>query len=453
MPTAVVDDTRNHNKVIRMSRMINPHFYELWNTEKPYIIAKGGRGSFKSSVISMKLALMMKKETQLNRKVNVVCIRENKTNLRDSVYNQIGWALSMLDLYDEYQFYTSPLRIEHKRTGSTFYFYGADDPMKLKSNVVGNVIALWFEEAANMKGPEVFDQSIPSFIRQKPAFIDQVKVFWSYNPPRNQYDWINDWIGKCENDPSYLVDTSTYLDDVLGFTSEQQLRLIETYKENDPDYYRWLYLGEVIGLGTNVYNADLFNRIETIPDDDHVASLYFSADTGHAVSATTVSAYGIMAKRDANGNPRLVLLDTYYYSPEGKNHKKAPDELSKNIKQFIDDLEARYHKSAWKYIMDSAEAALRNQMYSDYGIKWTPVKKLKKSNMIEYVQSLLARGSFYYLPTSNNVGYFIPQHQKYQWDEKTMQSDDPKVIKVEDHCCDQAQYFVLTARRELQLQY
>ena len=103
--------------------------------------------------------------------------------------------------------------------------------------------------------------------------------------------------------------------------------------------------------------------------------------------------------------------------------------------------------------MDSAEAALRNQMYSDYGIKWTPVKKLKKSNMIEYVQSLLARGSFYYLPTPNNVGYFIPQHQKYQWDEKTMQSDDPKVIKVEDHCCDQAQYFVLTARRELQLQY
>lgn len=103
--------------------------------------------------------------------------------------------------------------------------------------------------------------------------------------------------------------------------------------------------------------------------------------------------------------------------------------------------------------MDSAEAALRNQMYSDYGIKWTPVKKLKKPHMIEYVQSLLARGSFYYLPTSNNVGYFIPQHQKYQWDEKTMQSDDPKVIKVDDHCCDNAQYAVISMIRELNLKY
>ena len=436
-----------------MSRMINPHFYKLWNSDKPYIVAKGGRGSFKSSVISMKLALMMKKETQLNRKVNVVCIRENKTNLRDSVYNQIGWALSMLDLYGEYHFYTSPLRIEHKRTGSTFYFYGADDPMKLKSNVVGNVIALWFEEAANMKGPEVFDQSIPSFIRQKPAFIDQVKVFWSYNPPRNQYDWINDWVGKCENDPNYLVDTSTYLDDVLGFTSEQQLQLIETYKENDPDYYRWLYLGEVIGLGTNIFNMQLFNRLDKIPDDDHVASLSFSADTGHAVSATTVGAYGLLAKRDKNGKPRCVLLDNYYYSPEGKSHKKSPSELSKDIKKFIDRIEQQYHMQAWRYIMDSAEAALRNQMKNDFGILWTPVKKLKKAHMIENVQSLLAQGRFYYLPTENNLGYFIPQCQKYQWDEKTIQSEDPKVIKVDDHCCDSFQYYTISHLNELQLNY
>lgn len=438
---------------IKLSRMINPHFYKLWNSDKPYIVAKGGRGSFKSSVISMKLALMMKKETQLNRKVNVVCIRENKTNLRDSIYNQIGWALNMLDLYDEYQFYTSPLHIEHKRTGSTFYFYGADDPMKLKSNVVGNVIALWFEEAANMKGPEVFDQSIPSFIRQKPAFIDQVKVFWSYNPPRNQYDWINDWIGKYENDPNYLVDTSTYLDDVLGFTSEQQLRLIETYKENDPDYYRWLYLGEVIGLGTNIFNMQLFNRLDKIPDDDHIASLSFSADTGHAVSATTVGAYGLLAKRDKNGKPRCVLLDNYYYSPEGKSHKKSPSELSKDIKKFIDRIEQQYHLQAWRYIMDSAEAALRNQMKNDFGIIWTPVKKLKKAHMIENVQSLLAQGRFYYLPTENNLGYFIPQCQKYQWDEKTIQSEDPKVIKVDDHCCDSFQYYTISHLNELQLKY
>lgn len=448
MPTAVVDDTRKHNKVIRMSRMINPHFYELWNTEKPYIIAKGGRGSFKSSVISMKLALMMKKETQLNRKVNVVCIRENKTNLRDSVYNQIGWALSMLNLYDEYQFYTSPLHIEHKRTGSTFYFYGADDPMKLKSNVVGNVIALWFEEAANMKGPEVFDQSIPSFIRQKPEFIDQVKVFWSYNPPRNQYDWINDWIGKCENDPNYLVDTSTYLDDVLGFTSEQQLRLIETYKENDYDYYRWLYLGEVIGLGTNVYNADLFKRIETIPDDDELLNIYFSVDSGHETSATTEGCYGVTERG------RVILLDTYYYSPSGKANKKAPSDLVEDLYAFEQHNIERWGLDPWKRSADSATAdyALDNEYFKRYSIKWHHVAKTKKVAMIDHVQNLLAQGRFFYLDTEANE-IFISEHRRYQWDEKTIESDDPRVIKEHDHTCDALQYFVLDNRRDLGLKW
>ena len=129
---------------IKMSRMINPHFYKLWNSDKPYIIAKGGRGSFKSSVISMRLVTKMKHWTQLGKRVSVICVRENASYLHDSVYNQIRWALSMLGLDGEYSFYKSPLRITHKRTGSTFYFYGGDDPMKLKSNIVDNVIAVWF---------------------------------------------------------------------------------------------------------------------------------------------------------------------------------------------------------------------------------------------------------------------------------------------------------------------
>lgn len=453
MATMVINDTRHKPKIIRMSSMINPHFYRVWNTDKPYIVLNGGRGSFKSSVVSLKLVTMVKKWTQLNKKSNVVCIRENAAYLHDSVYNQIEWALNMLDMTDEFRYLKSPLRIEHKRTGSTFYFYGADDPMKLKSNIVSNVIAVWYEEAANVKGEEVFNQANPSFIRQKADFADQVKVFYTYNPPKNQYDWINDWVTKCEANPDYLVDTSTYLDDKLGFTDEQTLRMIETIKKNDYDYYRWLYLGEVVGLGTNIYNMKLFNRLEEIPDDDHIASLSFSADTGHAVSATAVSAYGILAKRDKNGKPRCILLDTYYYSPEGKSRKKSPSELSKDVNEFIKKIESKYNLKAWRYIMDSAEAALRNQMYNDFGIQWTPVKKLKKAHMIENVQSLLAQGRFYYLPTENNLGYFIPQCQKYQWDEKTLQSEDPKVIKVDDHCCDSFQYYTISHLNELQLKY
>ena len=418
---------------IRLSRMINPHFYSLWKTNKPYIIAKGGRGSFKSSVISMKLVTMMKHWTQLNKRVNVIAVRENASYLRDSVYSQIKWALDMLDLYDEFSYYSSPLKITHKRTGSSFYFYGADDPMKLKSNIVGNVIAVWFEEAANFKSQDVFDQSLPTFIRQKPSFANQTKVYFSYNPPKNPYDWINEWVAQCEQDPDYFVDTSTYLDDKWGFTTPDQLKLIERYKQNDPDYYRWLYLGEVVGLGTNVYNMDNFHPLQELPDDDPIINVYYSADTGHEISATTCGAYGLTRKR------KVILLRTYYYSPQGRSHKKPPSELAKDLHDFIQKVSKWIGKKPRKLTIDSAEGALDNQFYNDYNIRWHKVKKLKNVDMVDRVQDLLAQGRFYYLDNESNK-IFIEEHRKYQWDEKTLNSDDPKVIKIDDHTVDAFKY-------------
>lgn len=72
--------------------------------------------------------------------------------------------------------------------------------------------------------------------------------------------------------------------------------------------------------------------------------------------------------------------------------------------------------------------------------------------MIDRVQDLLAQGRFYYLERESN-DIFIAEHQKYQWDENTLQSDDPKVIKVDDHTCDQFKYLCLDNERSFGLRY
>lgn len=432
--------------IVKLSQQINPHFYKVWTTNKPYVVCKGGRGSFKSSVISIKLVTMMMKYIADGKTVNVVSIRENANHLRDSVYNQILWAMSVLHVDKEFRTKVSPLTITHIKTGSTFYFYGADDPMKLKSNIVGNIIGVWFEEFANLKSVDVYDQALPTFIRQKPKFTDRVKVFCSYNPPRNPYSWINEWIKDKESDPDYLVDHSTYLDDKLGFTSVQQLELINKYKQNDPDYYRWLYLGEVIGLGTNVYNMDLVHKIDSIPDNDYIIDLYFGMDVGHEVSATTVVALGYSIK----GN--IYLLDTWYYSPAGKLNKKPPSELAKDIHDYIEGICDKYDLDPNRMTMDSAEGALDNQYYSLYGIHWHKVRKLKNVDMIDRVQDLLAQGRFYVLNVEDN-DVFIEEHKQYRWDENTLNSDDPKVIKEHDHTVDALKYAVLDNERDLGLKW
>ena len=59
--------------------------------------------------------------------------------------------------------------------------------------------------------------------------------------------------------------------------------------------------------------------------------------------------------------------------------------------------------------------------------------------MVDRVQDLLAQGRFYYLDNDSNQ-IFIEEHRKYQWDEKTLNSDDPKVIKIDDHTVDSFKY-------------
>ncbi|KRO28457.1 PBSX family phage terminase large subunit [Lactiplantibacillus fabifermentans] len=447
MKTLVVDDTKI-KKVIRISDLINPHFKRMWLTDKPYIVANGGRGSFKSSVISLKLVTMMKKAIQQRYKANIICILANKTDLHDTVYKQIQWAIDLLQLNDEFRAYKSPLTIQHKRTGSTFYFYGADNPYKLKSNVVGNVIAVWYEEAANMKSADVFDQSNPTFIRQKPDWLDQVKVYYSYNPPKNPYDWINEWIDKVAQNPAYLIDTSDYRCDVRGFTSEQTLALINQYKKTDYDYYRWLYLGEIIGLGTSVYNSKLLHPLETFPDDDHIASLYFSQDTGQQVSATTELCIAITAKK------RVILLDTFYYSPVHQSEKRPPSELAKDLYEFEMSREQHFNVGAYNYTADEAvsDYAIDHEYYRLYGRHWHHVNKVEKTIMIDHVQDLLATGRFYYINNEANQ-IFVSEHRKYQWDADSLQTDKPKVVKVDDHTVDAFQYFVLDNLADLDLKY
>ncbi|HGK7331363.1 TPA: PBSX family phage terminase large subunit [Streptococcus suis] len=425
---------------------INPHFESVWLSGKSYNILKGGRNSFKSSVIALKLVMMMVRYLKAGEKGNIVVIRKVGNTIRDSVYLKIQWALGIYSLLDQFKMTVSPFKISHIGTGSTFYFYGQDDFQKLKSNDIGNIIAVWYEEAAEFNSQEDFDQTNVTFMRQKHHRAKYVKFFWSFNPPRNPYSWINEWVDSLEDNEDYLIHQSSYLDDELGFVTDQMLADIERIKENDYDYYRYIYLGEPVGLGTNVYNIDSFHKAEAIPQDERVIGQLFASDTGHQQSATTCL-HAVLTTKN-----KLYLVDTYYYSPAGKVKKKAPSVLSKELHTFVHSQSRQFpNVPILQMTIDSAEGALRNQYFEDYGERWHPVAKKKKIVMTEYVQSLLAEGRFYYLPTENNLKYFIEEHKRYQWDEKTAMNDDPKVVKEDDHTCDAFQYLVVDNAQLLRL--
>lgn len=168
------------------------------------------------------------------------------------------------------------------------------------------------------------------------------------------------------------------------------LQEINNIKQTDYDYYRYLYLGEVVGLGTNIYNMNLFHPLQAVPDDEYLENIYFSQDGGQQISTTAESCYGI------TNTGKIILLNTYYYSPVGKVNKKAPSDFAKDLYEIETNWTKQWGMDPWKKTADSATSdfALDHEMYKQYGERYHHVKKIEKTKMIDNVQHLLATGRF-----------------------------------------------------------
>ena len=84
--------------------VISPAFVEALHKFEENIFTEyvfsGGRGSTKSSFISLKIIELIKNNPELN----AVIVRQVANTLRDSVFAQIQWAIESLELTEEFKF-------------------------------------------------------------------------------------------------------------------------------------------------------------------------------------------------------------------------------------------------------------------------------------------------------------------------------------------------------------
>ncbi len=234
---------------VKLSGLIAPSFYELHRQVKNYCYTyywlKGGRGSTKSSFISLEIVQGIIKDPQ----ANAVCFRKVGDTLKDSVFAQILWAIDALGVSDFFRVMLTPLRVIYKPTGQAIYFKGLDDPKKTKSIKLrkGYFKFVWFEELDEFSGPEEIRKTTQSFLRGGCRYV----VFNSYNPPRNTSNWVNKESAVCR--PDKYVHHSTYLTVPREWLGEQFWIDAEYLKKQDEASYRHEYLGESVGNGANVF--------------------------------------------------------------------------------------------------------------------------------------------------------------------------------------------------------
>ena len=212
---------------------------------------KGGRGSTKSSFISICIVLLIVSFPE----ANAVIVRRFSNTLRDSVYTQITWAISMLGLDAWFNATKSPMEITYKPTGQRIVFRGLDDPLKMKGVkfAKGYCAVQWFEELDQIESWEAVSSALRSFRRGG----DRFWTFYSYNPPRTLWSWVNAKALEMERKQGCLVNHTTYLDVVEGghpeWLGEQFVMDAEYERDAHPDHYRWEFLGEITGTGGSVF--------------------------------------------------------------------------------------------------------------------------------------------------------------------------------------------------------
>lgn len=258
---------------------IGPAFYTVHNDIKnhrhTYYDLTGGRGSLKSSFISIEIVQgLMKKE---NSNKHAVVYRRVGDTLETSVFSQIEWAIDKLGVSHLWKLTKSPMRAIYLPTDQRIIFKGLDHAQKSKSIKVpfGYIGYLWFEEFDEFAGEEEIRKVQQSVIRGGDEFI----VFKSMNPPKSRQNWANDYIEKEKIRSDTLVSQTTYLTSPREWLGQQFIDDAEWLKEVNPKAYEHEYMGIPVGTGTEVFDN---LEIREITDEEIARwdNLYRGVDWG-----------------------------------------------------------------------------------------------------------------------------------------------------------------------------
>ena len=265
----------------------------------------GGRGSCKSSFISICIVILIVMFPQFN----ALIVRKTAKNLRRSVFEQIVWAIDILALRGKFKIpksETSALPIVYRRKNGTkqyIIFTGCDNAEKIKSLKIaqGYFALIWFEEKTEFTPAEIQNVKVLA-MRGGSKFY----VFESYNPPSAKRHWCNTDARTPKKDR--VVFHTTYLDIPREWLGEAILNEIEHTKATNERAYRNIFLGEPTGTGLNIFeNVEL----REITDDEIAAFdyVYSGIDWGILPRPVRMGAHELRrAESDALHLRRIVSV-------------------------------------------------------------------------------------------------------------------------------------------------
>lgn len=352
---------------IRLSEKIGSAFYgvahDVFQHGHTHYDFSGGRGSLKSSTVSVLVPLLLIN----NPGTHALVLRKVANTIRDSVYAQYIWAIGELGMAAYWEAKVSPMELIYKPTGQKIMFRGADDPMKIKSIKVpfGYIAVTHFEEKDQFAGRAEIRTILQSTMRGGSVFWN----FESYNPPISRDNWANK--DSLEERADRLCHKSTYLQAPPEWLGEQFLAEAEHLKATDERAYQHEYLGIPVGTGGNVFD-NLELREITDEEMSHFDHIYQGVDYGWFPDP-----FAFIRLHYDRARETIYLIDEIYQN-------KLTNEASGNIiiQRGYKDAYITCDSAEPKSVADyramglPAKAAVKGPGSVDYGMKWLQRRKI-----------------------------------------------------------------------------
>lgn len=352
---------------VRLSQVIGPAFYELardvFAHGHTHYDLSGGRGSLKSSTVSVLVPLLI----VANPGTHALVLRKVANTIRDSVFAQYIWAISEMGMARLWESKVSPMELIYKPTGQKIMFRGADDPMKIKSVKApfGYIAITHFEEKDQFAGREEIRNILQSTMRGGSKYWN----FESYNPPISRDNWANK--DSLDDRADRLCHKSTYLEAPPEWLGEQFISEAEHLLQTDERAYQHEYLGIPVGTGGNVFdNLDL----RDITDDEARSfdRIYQGVDWGWFPDP-----FAFVRVHYDRARETIYFLDEIYAN-KMTNDASAAEVSKRGYKDAIITCDSAENKSVADFRAAGlpAKAALKGPGSVDYGMKWLQKRRL-----------------------------------------------------------------------------
>lgn len=345
---------------VNIAEKIAPHFDEVFfsaiNHRYTHYWLNGGRGSTKSSFIAIIAVILI----MMNSKCHAVCLRKVGTTLRTSVFNQILWAIDVLEVTHLFKVNYSSLTITYIRTGQKILFLGVDKKEKIKSLKLpfGYVGLVWYEELDQFNGMEEIRNLNQSLLRGGSEYW----CFYSYNPPKSRDSWVNQ--EQILDEQDRLISHTTYLGVPKEWLGEQFFLEAEKLKNKREELYRHEYLGEVIGTGGSIFQ-NIANCSMSDKEINQFDRLHYGLDFGFATDPLAF----ICMHYDKKHEILYIFDEVYKYSLDTRPATEMIRNLAHRRLIIADSAEPRTIREFQKYGCNIT-GAKKGPDSVEHGIKW-----------------------------------------------------------------------------------